>query len=142
MTENAIFTAIPAGRLPSNGQLKVTVFVTPKLDVAGLANPGDLVELAAYEAFSNWPRTVREARLRFEIAGFGTVEGTPLDAADGPHRPIVPDRELWEQLFRETRIGDAGFQHFEDAVVHSYPVAEVAQAVTALYQLVAVASPT
>ncbi|MET0975691.1 MAG: hypothetical protein ABWX82_08475, partial [Leifsonia sp.] len=142
MTENAIFTAIPAGRLASNGQLKVTVFVTPKLDVAGLAGPGDLVELAAYEAFSNWPKTVREARLLFEIAGFGTVEGVPLDAADGPGEPIVPDPDLWEALFRATHIGDAGFQHFEDAVVHSYPVAEVAKAVTELYQLVAVLSPT
>jgi hypothetical protein len=136
MSENAIFTAIPAGRLAANGQLLVTVFVTPKLDVAGLANPGDLVEIAAYEAFANWPKTVREARLIFEIGGFGTVEGIPLDD------PIAPNPELWEQLFRKTTVGDAGFQHFEDAVVHSYPVAEVAKAVTNLYQLIAVTSPT
>ncbi|QIG40999.1 hypothetical protein G5T42_17215 [Microbacterium sp. 4R-513] len=135
MTESAIFTAIPAGRL-DDGRLKVTVFVTPKLDVTGLAPPGDLVELAAYEAFTNWPETLRDSRFVFDVAGFGQVEGIALE------EPIVPDPRVWTALFGDTSVGDAGFQHFEQATVHSYPVAEAAKAVTALYQLIAVASPT
>lgn len=136
MGEQAIFTVIPAGRLPENGELKVTVFVTPRLDVTGLGNLGEFVPLAAFEAFSNWPRTVDGAAFTFDIEGYGAVEGFPLDNA------VLPDKDLWELLFGRTLVGEAGFQHFEQAVVHSYPVDEVAGALTRLYQSVAVTSPT
>ena len=43
---------------------------------------------------------------------------------------------------RVLQVGEAGFQDFSQAVVHSYPVAEVARAVAGLYQTVAVTSPT
>ncbi|WP_277369609.1 hypothetical protein [Rhodococcus rhodochrous] len=135
MTENAVFTAIPAGRIPETGALKVTVFVTPKLDIGGLGNPGDLVELAAFEAFSNWPRTIVDAVWMFDVYGRGQIEGQPLES------PIVPDPGLWDTLFGRTRVGDGGFQHFEKAVVHSYPVNEVLSAVTELYRTIAVTSP-
>ena len=136
MTENAVFTAIPGGRIPDTDLLQVTVFVTPKLDESGLGNPGDLVELTAFDAFSNWPRTVADATWVFEIDGIDQAEGRPLD------NPIVPNPDLWEALFGRTRVGDAGFQHFEDAVVHTYPVDEVLSAVTDLYRTIALASPT
>lgn len=135
MNESAIFTAIPGGRVPGTGHLRVTVFVTPRL-TPNAAAPPEGVELAAFRAFSNWPGTVRDARFTFEISGHGQVEGFPLDNA------LAPDPELWKALFGQTRVGAAGFQHFEDAVVHSYPVEEVSKAVTGLYQTVAVASPT
>lgn len=136
MNESAIFTAIPGGRVPGkSGQLRVTVFVTPKLTPDAGAPP-EGVELAAFAAFANWPKTVRGARFMFEISGYGQAEGFPLDAA------LVPDPQLWATLFGRTRVGMAGFQHFEDAVVHSYPVEEVSTALTGLYQRVAVASPS
>jgi hypothetical protein len=135
-TERAVFTAIPAGRVPENGQLKVTVFVTPRLSTDEPAGSGIQVELAAFEAFANWPKTVIDARFAFEVDGVGQVEGFPLDD------PVVPDPDLWEALFGRTAVGEAGFQHFEQAVVHSYPVDEVAKAVTGLYQLIAATSPT
>lgn len=135
MNESAIFTVIPGGRVPATGQLRVTVFVTPKLTVDA-GTPPEGVELAAFEAFSNWPKTVRDARFRFDLSGHGQVEGFPLDES------MIPDPELWHTLFGHTRVGEAGFQHFEEAVVHSYPVEEVSKALTGLYQRVAVASPT
>ena len=103
MIEQAIFTAIPAGRLP-DGRLRVTVFVTPKLAVSAPAVPGETLELAAFEAFANWPRTLEDARFVFDVDGIGAVEGSPLD------EPIAPSRELWEALFGATSVGDAGFQ--------------------------------
>ncbi|GAA1953590.1 hypothetical protein [Agromyces allii] len=136
VTERAVFTAIPAGRLPENGQLKVTVFVTPKLSTDEPPGTGVLVELPAFEAFANWPKAVAEARWVFDVAGIGQVDGMPLDD------PVPPDPDLWERLFGRTAVGEAPFQHFEQAVVHSYPVAEVAAAVTDLYATIAVTSPS
>nr|MDQ6882536.1 hypothetical protein [Pseudomonadota bacterium] len=135
MNENAIFTVIPGGRVPGSGQLRVTVFVTPKLTPDAGAPP-EGVELAAFKAFSNWPETARDAHFTFEISGYGQVEGFSLN------NPIIPDPGLWKALFGQTRVGAAGFQHFENAVVHSYPVEEVSKALTGLYQRVAVASPS
>ncbi|HYI34868.1 MAG TPA: hypothetical protein VEX88_15525 [Glaciibacter sp.] len=136
MIEQAVFTAIPAGRLTDGGRLKVTIFVTPKLGTGEPPGSDVLFELAAFEAFANWPRTVTDARWVLEVGGLGDVEAQPLDD------PIPLNAELWEQLFGRTSVGEAGFQHFEEAVVHSYPVEEVAKALTDLYQTIARVSPT
>lgn len=138
-TESAIFTAIPAGRLRDEGLLKVTVFVTPKL-TTGMP-PGDTRALASYDAFANWPRTLADARWAIDVEGVGTVDARTFADLGRPDA-ILPDARVWDELFARTVVGDAGFQHFEEAVVHSYPVEEVAKAVTGLYQTIAVSSPT
>jgi hypothetical protein len=135
MIEQAVFTAIPAGRLPDGGRLKVTIFVTPKLGTGEPPGSDVLVDLPAFEAFANWPRTMTDARWVLEVGGLGDVEAQPLDD------PVPLNPELWEQLFGRTSVGEAGFQHFEEAVVHSYPVEEVAKALTDLYQTIARVSP-
>ncbi|QAY72004.1 hypothetical protein ET445_00325 [Agromyces protaetiae] len=132
MGEQAIFTAIPGGRL-DDGRLRVTVFVTPKLTPAVAGDEQALVE---FEAFRDWPRTLRDARWELDVAGVGTFPGSPLDD------PIEPDRALWHALFGGTRVGEAGFQHFEQSVVHSYPVEEVVRAITTLYADAATQFPT
>ncbi|MGR0221290.1 hypothetical protein [Agromyces sp. ZXT2-6] len=133
VTETAIFTAIPAGREPEHGHLRVTVFVTPRLATGAAA--GVLVPITDFPAFANWPATLAGARFAFDIGGVGQVEGFEPDGA------IAPDPDLWERLFGGTTVGEARFQHFEQAVVHSYPVGEVASAVTGLFQLIAASSP-
>ncbi|MCP2030987.1 hypothetical protein L1277_001078 [Okibacterium sp. HSC-33S16] len=132
MNEEAIFTVIPAGRVADG--LKVTVFVTPRLDAAG--GPVDGTPLRDFEAFANWPRTTELANFRFEISNVGVVEGFGLP------NPVAPDPQLWDLLFGETVVGAAEFQDFSTAVVNSFPVNEVANALTDLYTAVAVASPT
>ena len=132
MNEEAIFTVIPVGRVADG--LKVTVFVTPRLDAAG--GPPEGTPVRDFEAFSNWPRSVETAQFRFEIANFGVVEGFPLPT------PVVPNPALWDQLFGETAVGVAGFQDYSAAAVNSYPVAEVADTLTELYQTVAVLYPS
>ena len=140
-TESAIFTAIPAGRMPDHGLLKVTVFVTPRLTTGAPAGSGVLVDLPSFEAFANWPKTIAEAKWGIEVDGLGVLDGIPL-ADLGEPDAITPNPEVWAQLFDRTSVGDAAFPHFERAVVHSYPVAEVADAITGLYQTIAVTSPT
>jgi len=135
MIERAVFTAIPAGRLPDGRRLKVTVFVTPKLTTAEPPD-GTLLALGDFPTFANWPKSLADARWVIDVGGVGAVEARPLDD------PIQPDPALWRLLLGETTVGDAGFQNFENSVVHSYPVEEAAKAVTALYQTIARVSPT
>ncbi len=132
MAEQAIFTAIPAGRVADG--LKVTVFITPKL-VPPPGSPAAGVPLQEFEAFANWPRTVEHARFLFDLDGVGVLEGFGLT------NPIVPDPALWDILFGRTMVGAAAFQDYSAATVHSYPVAEVAARLTQLYQDVAVNYP-
>lgn len=140
-TEAAIFTAIPAGRMPEHGLLKVTVFVTPRLSTGAPAGSGIRLPLADFAAFANWPKTLTEARWAIEVDGLGVLDGIPLTEVRDPGA-VTPDPQVWEELFGATAVGEAGFQDFSQAVVHSYPVAEVARAVAGLYQTVAVTSPT
>ncbi|WP_411699535.1 hypothetical protein [Conyzicola sp.] len=136
MIERAVFTPIAGGRLPDGERLKVTVFVTPKLAVADPPPPGATLELGAFDGFANWPKTLADARWAIDVDGVGAMEARPLDD------PIAPDPDLWDRLFGATAVGDASFQHFENSVVHSYPVEEVAKAVTGLYQSIAAVSAT
>ncbi|MRX42136.1 hypothetical protein [Agromyces kandeliae] len=122
MDEQAIFTALPGGR--EDGRLRVTVFVTPRLTVPAGAGQ---VPLAESEAFADWPRTVRDAGWEFELEGVGTFPGEFVD----PH--VEPDSELWMRLFGDTAVGQATFQHFEESIVHSYPVEEVVRAIREVY---------
>ncbi|SFR93409.1 hypothetical protein SAMN04487846_0796 [Microbacterium sp. cf046] len=139
-TESAIFTAIPAGRMPDQGLLKVTVFVTPRLSTDEPPGSGVLIELPAFAAFANWPKTLADAKWGIEVDGVGTIDGIPFTDVDPD--AVTPSPDVWSQLFDRTSVGEANFQHFEQAVVHSYSVDEVAKAITGLYQTIAVTSPT
>ncbi|WP_353807626.1 hypothetical protein [Agromyces sp. SYSU T00194] len=125
MDENAIFTAIPAGRIDGE-RLRVTIFVTPKLTTG--AGPGVLLPITDFPAFADWPATVRDAVWQLEVTGIGTVEAAPMDT------PIAPDSNAWAEVLGTTSVGEAQFQHFEQATVHSYPVGQVASALTGLYR--------
>ncbi len=105
-TEAAIFTAIPAGRMPEHGLLKVTVFVTPRLSTGAPAGSG--IRLPS--------RTSRRSRTgrRPDRGALGhrgrRAGGARRHPAHRGARPgaVTPDPQVWEELFGATRWARPG----------------------------------
>ena len=128
MSESAIFTAIPVGLSPDHRQLRVTVFITPRLVPK---EPREPLRSGNFPAFERWPEVLGKDDF---VLGFDG--GTRLRAVRDPASP-VPHAKLWDVLFGETMVGDGSFQdHAEDLVV-SYPADAAARILEALYRDVA-----
>ncbi|WP_143652272.1 peptidoglycan-binding protein [Streptomyces sp. 13-12-16] len=98
--QQVLWTVLPAGVTADGTQLKVSVFVTPRLGVPDPdpAQPPDRPErgtLRSFPDFCAWPDRLREATFEF-----GPGDGTSPSFSDQvrPSGP-APDPALWAKLF-------------------------------------------
>jgi len=131
-TESVIWTLLPDGLDPETGDLRSTIFVTPRLRTGGTRE-----SLDAFATFRHWPAALDLLKFEAEIDGIGTVELEPDD------RVAVRDLATWDLLFGgpvfvdETEVPDLGTRR-----VHSFPADMVANEILALYAEVAANHPT
>lgn len=133
MEEDGILTALPGSTDPDSGLLRVTAFVTPRLDAGG-----GRIDLVEFPVFADWAAASQGLRLALEVdaPGFAdTVELVP-DPGSPP-----PDAGLWQTLFARVEVGDGTFQDLSGHTVASFPSAAVAQLVRTTYATVAETSP-
>ena len=106
MDENGILTALPGSTDPDTGQLRVTAFVTPRLDAGG-----GRVPLTQFPVFADWGAASAQTQVRLEVEtqGFHDV----CELIPDPASP-TPDDALWRVLFAHVTVGDGHFQDLSD----------------------------
>jgi hypothetical protein len=138
------WTALPAGweERDGRGVVRLSVFISPRLD------GGERRELRAFEAFADWPRTLREAgpqgielalELRSDDRPIAVTPVAPLAAMADADRP---DSDAWRAIFPADTI----VKPFEDrkaartgAGLQSFPAGQLVEDIRALYRKALVA---
>lgn len=136
MIEDGLLTALPGGRDPHTGQLRVTAFVTARIDVTGDDPP---VPLSDAPTFSDWGAVSGDIELALSYrssSGTGSIALQP-----DPSSPR-PDAQLWRTLFDAVDVGTGSFQDLSDQTVASFPSESVARLIRATYAQVAESAPT
>ncbi|GLP80575.1 hypothetical protein [Mycobacterium antarcticum] len=135
MDEDGLLTALPRGRDPETGRLRVTAFVTARVDVTGDVPP---VPLSTCPTFSDWGAISGQVRLAL-VYQSGVATGTIALQPD-PSAPR-PDGQLWRTLFDDVHVGSGTFQDLSDQTVASFPAQAVSELIRTTYALVAEQSP-
>ena len=136
MNEDGLLTALPGGRDPSTGQLRVTAFVTARVDVTGDQPP---VPLSACPSFSDWGALSAQLQLSLAYRSGGATGTVALQPDPSSPRP---DTQLWRTLFDTVQVGSGNFQDLSDQTVASFPAQAVSEMIRTTYALVAEQSPT
>ncbi len=134
MDEDGILTALPGGYDGETGRLRVTAFVTARLDAGGNRLPLD-----EYPGFARWGDVSGQLRLALDVDTAGLQQA--FDLVPDPASPR-PDADLWRTLFERVLVGDGHFQDLSGTTVASFPSAAVAQLVRTTYASVAESYPT
>jgi hypothetical protein len=141
MEEDGILTALPG--TTRGGRLRVTAFVTPRLDT-----DGDRLLLSDFaqvrhnpngrKGFDDWGTIAEVLRssLLLEVDGVGELRLAP--DPDSPE----PDSRLWHTLFDGVHVGPGTFQDMSDHSIASFPAVGVTELVRDTYTAVAEQSPT
>ena len=113
--QTIIWTALPNGLTKYDGSLRLSVFISPRLQTdEGLPLP----RLAQFPDFLNWPAKVADAT--FSVR-FGN--GQPVPATRVPHPNAEEGPELWRALFDEqTYVRPHEFPELGDRIIRSFPV--------------------
>lgn len=131
-SEAVIWTLLPDGFDPATGELRSTIFVSPRLRTGGTREPLD-----AFPTFRHWPAALEQLKFEAEIDGIGAVE---LVADDRVGRPDPP---TWELLFGgEVFVDELAVRDLGTRRVHSFPADMVASEILTLYAEVAANHPT
>lgn len=136
MIEDGLLTALPGGRDSDSGRLRVTAFVTARIDVTGDQPP---VALSDCPTFADWGALSGQIELALS---YRTSSGAGIVALQ--HDPVSPrpDAQLWRTLFGQVTVGSGTFQDLSDQTVASFPSQAVAALIRATYAAVAEAAPT
>jgi hypothetical protein len=130
-TQTAIFTVLPRGRSVAGYEL--SVYVSPRLEGGAT--------LADFEAFTNWPRTLRDTRFHvFARRDDSTGDGTRVAALDLGSSSVV-NRALWDAVFANVAVVAPGVQQLADLKMRSFSTREVRKYLDELYEQVATANP-
>ncbi|TAM81020.1 MAG: hypothetical protein EPN47_14160 [Acidobacteria bacterium] len=128
--QTIIWTALPNGI--SNGQLQLSVFVSPRLQTdEGLPRPA----LSQFDDFKNWPNKIKDMKFTVQFEGQSPVQATRVGPAAEP--------DVWNALFKSTTyVEPYQFNDYSARPVISHPVLNLGSFVKSQYQSVAAASPT
>lgn len=134
-TQRIIWTALPDGIDLLAKVLRVNLLVTPRLSLPEASSPADL---SHFPAWQQWPQVAAQARYSLSIGGF-SGELRPTWSEDIASAALA----RWQALFpAHTPVRTREFEDLSDHLVLSYPMADLARAIDALYREVAIASPT
>jgi len=122
-TQDIVWTALPNGRDPSSGALRLSVFVMPRLRTD---EGGESPRLSLFDDFANWPATVGAAPggpLSFTVS-FGTLP--PVSATPAPGS-LAPSPAHWAALFDPARTLVRPWQYYDwsSVVLWSFPALAV-----------------
>lgn len=130
--QTIMWTALPNGLTSGGDRLKLSVFVSPRLQTTeSLPRP----QLSQFPDFLSWPTKVQGIQFAVQFEGGAAIQATRAGPALEP--------ELWAALFKPTTYTQP-YQpdDYSSHLIHSHPVANVNAFVKAQYQNVGVASPT
>ncbi|MEP6763551.1 MAG: hypothetical protein ABJB66_04525 [Gemmatimonadaceae bacterium] len=123
-TQSIIFTALPNG-VSSDGKLKLSVLVSPRLDPGSASG-----ELRAFEDFKTWPKTISDAQITVDIG----ATKVRLTAANIDGTIGTPDAATWSALFPlETFVRAFEMRDRRNNAVVSYNTAAIYDAVRRVY---------
>ncbi len=124
------WVALPNGASADGTQLRLSVFVAPRL------RTDEGVTLAPFTDFLDWPAVLNAAGVSFAVE---LDDGTSIPATvEGE----APESTLWTAFFGPaTVLAPFAFERFADRPLVSFSVGEVIGALRRIYALVAAASP-
>lgn len=133
-SQRVIWTALPDGYTDDGKFLRINVMVSPRLHLDAGADPAIL---SSFPAWLDWPGTI--AGSRFALA----IDDRVLELAPAwEQQDTERMRGSWRALFPgTTRIRTHAFQDMRGTAVLTYPLAQLATHIDALYRDVAMASP-
>jgi hypothetical protein len=126
MPQQIIWTALPNGLRSdgTNGRLRLSVFVSPRLRFDGDRTTGKLQE---FEDFRDWPAQLHPNRISFELIVEDGLQAAPLFSS--PAQMVTapqPDSGLWHALFDDGTLVRAHiFEGTPNAKVSSFPAADL-----------------
>jgi hypothetical protein len=130
--QTIMWTALPNGVTSGGDKLKLSVFVSPRLETTeGLPRP----QLSQFPDFLNWTTKVQGVQFAVQFGGGAAIQATRVGAT------LEPD--LWAALFKQTTYVEP-YQavDYSDHLIYAHPVANVSAFVKAQYQNVGTTSPT
>ncbi len=130
--QTIMWTALPNGLTSGGDRLKLSVFVSPRLQTTeGLPRP----QLSQFPDFLGWAAKVQGIQFAVQFEGGAAIQATRV----GPG--LEPD--LWAALFKPTTYAQPyQADDYSNHLIHSHPVANVNAFVKTQYQSVGAASPT
>ncbi|MDB5058979.1 MAG: putative outer rane channel [Chloroflexi bacterium] len=117
------WTAIPHGLhgpFSTDGKLRVTVFVSPRLQENGAPTLNDFPD------WLHWPETVAHVKFKVHFAGGPTVNAQVVSDK--------PDMDLWQALFTpQTPITPFKFEDRTNQFIRSFPASRIQNDIQARY---------
>jgi hypothetical protein len=130
--QTIMWTALPNGLTSGGDRLKLSVFVSPRLETTeGLPRP----QLLQFPDFLSWTAKVQGVQFAVQFEGGAAVQATRVGPA------LEPD--LWAALFKpSTYVEPYVPVDYSSHLILSHPVANVSAFIKTQYQDVAATSPT
>ena len=142
MTESIMFTLLPNGATLDGKNLKLSVFVSPRL----VPPPAGTNTLNDFPHWQNWPTVLKNLATNGFTVTFkqGASTYTPpvanLVTSVGP--PPIPDSTLWLEIFPlSTFVQPYAFDDYSNVNILSYPARNVHSFIQNQYLAIAASSP-
>lgn len=139
--QTLLFTALPNGFSDDKKSLRLSVFVSPRLDPES-AEPRP--PLSSFGDFVNWPATLRRSTfvVHFGASSPVTIQGDDfVGVTRVDDRLAVADSDVWTRMFPGTTfVKGHEFRDLSKHAVLSYPAAEMDALVRNLYTRLAVSA--
>src|SRR5438552_8716880 len=134
--QTLLFTALPNGYSDDRKSLRLSVFVSPRLDPE--AAPA---KLSSFGDFIDWPATLRQLKfvLHFGAPPDVTIHGDNLAGQNRIDDSLgIADSGVWTAMFPgETFVRGHEFRDLSKRAVLSYPAADIGAQVRELYRRLA-----
>ena len=144
-TQTLIWTALPNGYSKNDHRLRVSVFLSPRLDPEVQDR-----NLSSFQDFVNWPATLAKSTFIISINGISSpaISGDPqnnvglncIDTQLG-----VPDSKIWNALFplpKEVPVNKFNYTNMSNYRILSYDTRALSHLVLNLYKKIAETSNT
>lgn len=136
-------TVLPAGFSDDGSQVRVSVFVAPRLVTAGEEGAGttNRTTLDHFPDLVSWPERAKAARFEFATADDASAPPVPVAPPMEPQGP-PPETDLWTSLFRDdTPVEPYVFEDARQRDFRTYSARGVGRATRTVYAEAAKASP-
>ncbi|WP_406099832.1 peptidoglycan-binding protein [Streptomyces sp. NBC_01013] len=140
------WTVLPAGFSDDGTQLRVSVFIAPRLTTTDqpqgdASDQQTLSTLGNFPDFVTWPERVKAATFEFATGEDDSAVSTSFTGRLDPQGP-APDADLWKKLFTEdTPLALFVFKSMNMDDGHTYPAREVSRLTRRTYAEAAKMSP-
>src|SRR5436190_281866 len=134
--QTLLFTALPNGYSDDRKSLRLSVFVSPRLDPEAAS-----AKLSSFGDFIDWPATLRQSKfvVHFAAPPDVTIHGDNLAGQNRIDDSLgIADSGVWTAMFPgETFVRGHEFRDLSKHAVLSYPAADIGAQVRELYRRLA-----